>query len=136
MDSCLGGKTAVNHEAGKNLIGAFHQPSAILCDVSFLAGISDRDRVSGLGEMLKYGFISDPKFGEWLLQNQQALLSYTPDVLAKGVQRSLEIKASFVEQDERDLTGLRAILNFGHTFGHAFETAAGYGYYRHGEAVI
>lgn len=136
VDSCLGGKTAVNHQAGKNLIGAFHQPAAILCDVAFLAGISERDRVSGYGEMLKYGQIADADFGEWLLQRQASLLSYTPDVLAEAVQRSLAIKASFVEQDELDLTGLRAILNFGHTFGHAYETASGYGYFRHGEAVL
>jgi len=136
VDSCLGGKTGINHAAGKNLIGAFHQPASLICDTGVLAALPAREWVSGLGEMLKYGLIHDPAFWDWLLQHQSALLAGDLELMSAAVARSLAIKAWFVAQDERDLSGVRAALNFGHTFGHALEQAAGYGYYRHGEAVI
>ncbi|MGV3523617.1 MAG: 3-dehydroquinate synthase family protein [Candidatus Sericytochromatia bacterium] len=136
VDSGLGGKTGVNHAAGKNLIGAIYQPMAVICELTLLAGISTRDRVSGLGEMLKYGLIADADFWFWLLENQSALLKGRPAPLEQAVARSLEIKARYVAADEQDLTGVRAELNFGHTFGHALEAVTGYGTLRHGEAVI
>lgn len=136
VDSGLGGKTGVNHAAGKNLIGAIYQPSAVICELGFLAGISPRDRVSGLGEMLKYGLIADAEFWEWLLAHQEAVLRGDTHPLEEAVARSLEIKARYVAADEQDLSGIRAELNFGHTFGHALEAVTGYGALRHGEAVI
>lgn len=136
VDSCLGGKTGVNHKAGKNLIGAFHQPAAIVCDLNFLKGLGPRDRVSGLGEMLKYGLIKDPEFWSWLKQERTAILQAKPEALKHAISHSLEIKAAYVTSDVYDLSGIRAELNFGHTFGHAIEQLSGYGYYRHGEAVI
>lgn len=136
VDSCLGGKTGVNHAAGKNLIGAIYQPVAIVCELDFLKGLGQRDRVSGLGEMLKYGLIEDPAFWEQLVAQAPAIIAGESAALEAAVARSLQIKAQFVAGDELDLTGVRAILNFGHTFGHALEAATQYGYYRHGEAVL
>lgn len=136
VDSCLGGKTGINHQAGKNLIGAFHQPSAIICDLDFLHGLDQRDRVSGLGEMFKYGLIKDQAFWSYLKGHKKAILKSDPDILTRAVRRSLEIKAEYVKADVYDLTGIRAELNFGHTFGHAIEQISNYGYYRHGEAVL
>lgn len=136
VDSALGGKTGVNHPAGKNLIGAIYQPQRILCDTTLLQKLPARDWLSGYGEMLKYGLIHDAALWQWLLQHRQALLRGDATLLEDAVARSLAIKAHFVAQDVRDLTGIRAVLNFGHTFGHAIEQTTGYGYYRHGEAVI
>ncbi|MBF2055170.1 MAG: 3-dehydroquinate synthase [Candidatus Sericytochromatia bacterium] len=136
VDSALGGKTGVNHPAGKNLIGAIYQPQRILCDTTLLQQLPARDWLSGYGEMLKYGLIHDEPLWHWLLQQRDALLRGDASLLEEAVARSLAIKAHFVAQDVRDLTGIRAVLNFGHTFGHAIEQVTGYGYYRHGEAVI
>lgn len=136
VDSCLGGKTGLNHVQGKNLIGAIYQPQAIVCDLDFLTGIPQREYYSGLGEMLKYGLIHDPDYWDYLLTHAEDILNGQPDVLAHAVSRALEIKAHFVKADLQDLLGIRAALNFGHTFAHGLEAATGYGYYRHGEAVL
>lgn len=134
VDSSVGGKTAVDHPGGKNLIGAFHQPRAVLADTSTLATLPDRELRAGLAEVVKYGFIRDSAFLEWVEYNAQRLLSRDVGALAHAIRRSCEIKAEIVGIDERE-QGLRAILNFGHTFGHAVETATGYGEILHGEAV-
>lgn len=134
VDSSVGGKTAINHPLGKNMIGAFHQPVAVLCDLATLDTLPDREYRSGLAEVFKYGPIADVAFLEWLEANVDALLARERGALTYAVRRSCEIKAAVVGADERE-AGLRAILNFGHTFGHAIEGAAGYGAWLHGEAV-
>lgn len=134
VDSSVGGKTGVNHPSGKNLIGAFWQPSKVLIDVEVLKTLSDRDYTSGLAEVVKYGVIRDRSFFDWLEANAVPLLEREPQALVAAIKRSCQIKADIVERDERE-SGLRAILNYGHTFGHAVENLAGYGEYRHGEAV-
>jgi 3-dehydroquinate synthase len=134
VDSSVGGKTAVNHPAGKNLIGAFHQPVGVIADLSTLSTLPDRELKAGLAEVIKYGLIHDVHFLEWIETSLPALLARHPDALAYAVQRSCQIKADIVARDERE-TGPRALLNFGHTFGHAIEAAAGYGAWLHGEAV-
>lgn len=134
VDSSVGGKTAVNHPLGKNMIGAFHQPKAVLADMSVLDTLSDREFKAGLAEVIKYGFILDVDFFEWLEANVDALLSRNSDAIAWAVRRSCEIKAQIVEADEHE-HGKRALLNFGHTFGHAIEAAMGYGNWLHGEAI-
>lgn len=134
VDSSVGGKTAVNHPLGKNMIGAFHQPKAVLADMSVLDTLSDREFKAGLAEVIKYGFILDAEFFEWLENNLEALLSRDSDAIAWAVRRSCEIKAHIVEADEHE-RGQRALLNFGHTFGHAIEAAMGYGNWLHGEAI-
>ncbi len=134
VDSSVGGKTAVNHPLGKNMIGAFHQPKAVLADMSVLESLSDREFKAGLAEVIKYGFILDADFFEWLENNIDALLSRDSDAIAWAVRRSCEIKAQIVEADEHE-HGQRALLNFGHTFGHAIEAAMGYGNWLHGEAI-
>lgn len=134
VDSSVGGKTAVNHPLGKNMIGAFHQPKAVLADMSVLETLSDREFKAGLAEVIKYGFILDAEFFEWLENNLDALLSRDSDAIAWAVRRSCEIKAHIVEADEHE-HGQRALLNFGHTFGHAIEAAMGYGNWLHGEAI-
>ncbi|MET0661462.1 MAG: 3-dehydroquinate synthase [Steroidobacteraceae bacterium] len=134
VDSSVGGKTGVNHPGGKNLIGAFHQPRAVIADTATLATLPPREFRAGLAEVVKYGFIYDLSFLEWLEANATKLCSRDAKSLVHAIRRSCEIKAEVVAQDEREL-GLRAILNFGHTFGHAIETAAGYGEWLHGEAV-
>ena len=134
VDSAVGGKTAVNHQDGKNLIGAFYQPHATLIDTATLATLSDRIFVEGLAEVIKYGVIVDRGFFEWLESNTKPVLNREPDALDFIVRRSCEIKAEVVAKDERE-QGLRAILNYGHTFGHALETVSGYGTLLHGEAV-
>ena len=134
VDSSVGGKTGVNHPQGKNLIGAFHQPRIVLIDTATLGTLSDRELRAGMAEVIKYGAIADKTFFEWLEQNMDALLAKDPDALAHAVQRSCEIKAAVVAEDERE-SGARAILNFGHTFGHAIEHCQGYGDWLHGEAV-
>ncbi|MEK8032093.1 3-dehydroquinate synthase [Ideonella sp. DXS29W] len=134
VDSSVGGKTAINHPLGKNMIGAFYQPARVLCDTSTLATLSDRELSAGLAEVIKYGPIADPNFLAWLEQNIDGLRQRDPDLLRFVVRRSCEIKAQVVGSDERE-SGLRAILNFGHTFGHAIEAGLGFGAWLHGEAV-
>ncbi|WP_431275382.1 3-dehydroquinate synthase [Variovorax ureilyticus] len=134
VDSSVGGKTAINHPLGKNMIGAFYQPRLVLCDLSTLATLPPRELSAGLAEVIKYGPIHDMAFLDWIEANIDALVSRDPSALAHAVKRSCEIKAEVVGQDERE-TGLRAILNFGHTFGHAIESGLGYGEWLHGEAV-
>lgn len=134
VDSSVGGKTAINHPMGKNMIGAFYQPLQVVCDLQTLQTLPSRELSAGLAEVIKYGPIADMAFLSWLESNLDGLLRRDPDALAFAVQRSCEIKAWVVAQDERDF-GLRAILNFGHTFGHAIETGLGYGQWLHGEAV-
>jgi 3-dehydroquinate synthase len=134
VDSSVGGKTAVNHPLGKNMIGAFHQPARVLCDLDTLATLPDRELSAGLAEVIKYGPIADADFLAWLEVNMGVLRAREPAALAIAIKRSCEIKAAVVGADERE-GGLRAILNFGHTFGHAIEAAMGYGTWLHGEAV-
>jgi 3-dehydroquinate synthase len=134
VDSSVGGKTAINHPLGKNMIGAFYQPQLVLCDLSTLGTLPPRELSAGLAEVIKYGPISDMRFLDWIESNIDALVAREPAALAHAVKRSCEIKAAVVGQDERE-TGLRAILNFGHTFGHAIESGLGYGKWLHGEAV-
>ena len=134
VDSSVGGKTGINHPLGKNMIGAFCQPARVLCDLSTLLTLPDRELRAGLAEVIKYGPIADLALFDWLEANLQALLARDPSALAHAVQRSCEIKADVVGQDEREI-GVRATLNFGHTFGHAIEAGLGYGAWLHGEAV-
>ena len=134
VDSSVGGKTGVNHASGKNLIGAFHQPQAVLIDTDTLKTLPDRELKAGLAEVIKYGAIIDAEFFAWLEDNIEALIARDAEVLAAAIQRSCELKAEIVAEDERE-SGRRAILNFGHTFGHAIERCQGYGEWLHGEAV-
>jgi len=134
VDSSVGGKTAVNHPGGKNLIGAFHQPRAVIADINVLRTLSDREIRAGFAEVIKYGLIYDADFLSWLEKNANKVLSRDTAALTHAIKRSCEIKAEVVSQDERE-HGLRAILNLGHTFGHAIENALGYGEWLHGEAV-
>ncbi len=134
VDSSVGGKTGVNHPGGKNLIGAFYQPRIVLIDTDTLATLADRELRAGMAEVIKYGAIADAEFFAWLETNMPALLGKDPEALAHAVRRSCEIKAEVVAEDERE-SGRRAILNFGHTFGHAIERCQGYGDWLHGEAV-
>lgn len=134
VDSSVGGKTGVNHPGGKNLIGAFHQPRAVIIDTDTLSTLPDRELQAGLAEVIKYGAICDIEFFDWLEQNIPELLDKDPVALAHAIQRSCELKAQIVAEDERE-SGRRAILNFGHTFGHAIEHCMGYGEWLHGEAV-
>jgi 3-dehydroquinate synthase len=134
VDSSVGGKTGINHPLGKNMVGAFYQPLRVVCDLDTLKTLPDRELSAGLAEVIKYGPIADMAFLDWIEANVDRLLARDPDALAHAVQRSCEIKAWVVGQDERE-SGLRAILNFGHTFGHAIEAGMGYGQWLHGEAV-
>jgi len=134
VDSSVGGKTAVNHRLGKNMIGAFHQPVAVFADMSVLGTLPDREFKAGLAEIIKYGFIIDQAFFEWLENNMEQLLARDPGAIAFAVKRSCEIKAEVVAADEFE-RGQRALLNFGHTFGHAIEAGMGYGNWLHGEAI-
>lgn len=134
VDSSVGGKTAINHRLGKNMIGAFHQPRLVLADMDTLKSLPERELRAGLAEVIKHGLIRDPEFFAWLESRIDRLLARDPEALARAVLRSVEIKAEIVAQDERE-TGVRALLNFGHTFGHAIETGLGYGAWLHGEAV-
>ena len=134
VDSSVGGKTAINHPVGKNMIGAFYQPERVVCDLHTLQSLPARELSAGLAEVIKYGPIADMAFFDWIDTNLDALLQRDPQALAYAVQRSCEIKAYVVGQDERE-SGLRAILNFGHTFGHAIEAGLGFGEWLHGEAV-
>lgn len=134
VDSSVGGKTGVNHPLGKNMIGAFYQPQCVLADISLLSTLPPRELSAGIAEIIKYGLISDYDFFVWLENNIAAMMEGDVTALTYAVQRSCENKAAVVAQDERE-GGLRAILNLGHTFGHAIETAQGYGNWLHGEAV-
>jgi 3-dehydroquinate synthase len=134
VDSSVGGKTAVNHPGGKNLIGAFHQPRAVISDVELLASLPDRELRAGLAEVIKYGLICDADFLQWLELNMPRLLARDTAALTHAIHRSCQIKAEIVGRDEREL-GERALLNLGHTFGHAIEAATGYVEWLHGEAV-
>ncbi len=134
VDSSVGGKTGVNHALGKNMIGAFYQPECVIIDTSTLATLPAREFAAGLAEVLKYGLIADLSFYNWLEANWDGLLARDPELLAEAILRSCENKAKVVAEDERE-GGRRAILNLGHTFGHAIETATGYGSWLHGEAV-
>lgn len=134
VDSSVGGKTAINHPRGKNMVGAFYQPQRVVCDLDVLATLPVRELSAGLAEVIKYGPIADAAFLDWIEANVDALLARERAALAYAVRRSCEIKAAVVAADERE-SGLRAILNFGHTFGHAIEAGVGYGRWLHGEAV-
>jgi 3-dehydroquinate synthase len=134
VDSSVGGKTGINHPLGKNMIGAFYQPLLVLCDLDTLRTLPPNELSAGLAEIIKYGPIADMAFFDWIEANVQAMLDRDPATLAYAVRRCCEIKAWVVGQDERE-SGLRAILNFGHTFGHAIEAGLGYGQWLHGEAV-
>ncbi len=135
VDSSVGGKTGINHVRGKNLIGAFHQPSGVLIDSRTLATLPDREYRSGLAEVVKYGVILDYDFFCFLENHVDALNERRSDVLRRVIARSCQLKAAVVQKDEFETTGLRAVLNYGHTFAHAFEALAGYGALLHGEAV-
>lgn len=134
VDSSVGGKTGVNHPFGKNMIGAFYQPKAVIVDVDVLATLDNRQFAAGLAEVIKYGLIRDLEFFVWLEENIEALLARDKDALAYAIEYSCRMKAEVVTEDEHE-GGVRATLNLGHTFGHAIETGMGYGTYLHGEAV-
>ena len=134
VDSSVGGKTGINHSLGKNMVGAFHQPLAVIADTSTLDTLPDRELVAGLAEVIKYGAIRDLEFFAWIEENLDRLRDRDPAALAHAIARSCEIKAEIVALDERE-AGPRALLNLGHTFGHAIETLEGYGTWLHGEAV-
>jgi 3-dehydroquinate synthase len=135
VDSSVGGKTGVNHPRGKNLIGAFHQPIGVWIDTAVLATLPDREYRSGLAEVVKYGVILDPDLFAYLEMNAAAILQREGPVVRTVIHRCCRLKADVVEQDEREESGRRSILNYGHTFAHAFETVGGYGVWLHGEAV-
>jgi 3-dehydroquinate synthase len=134
VDSSVGGKTAINHPLGKNMIGAFYQPLRVIADLEVLRTLPRREIAAGMAEVIKYGPIADDGFLGWIEGHADALMALQPQALARAVRRSCEIKAQVVGADERE-AGLRAILNFGHTFGHAIESGLGYGEWLHGEAV-
>ena len=134
VDSSVGGKTGVNHRLGKNMIGAFYQPRLVVADTSTLGTLADRELSAGIAEIIKYGLVCDQPFFIWLEQNMESLLTRDNAVLSYAINRSCEIKAEIVSADERE-AGARAMLNLGHTFGHAIENALGYGEWLHGEAV-
>jgi len=134
VDSSVGGKTGINHSLGKNMIGAFYQPQAVLIDIDTLHSLPQRQLAAGLAEVIKYGLICDAPFYAWLHEHMNQLQALEEGPVAEAIERSCATKAQVVAADERE-GGLRAILNFGHTFGHAIETAQGYGNWLHGEAV-
>ncbi len=134
VDSSVGGKTGVNHPLGKNMIGAFHQPQCVLIDTDTLNTLADRELSAGIAEIIKYGLIRDPAFLQWLDTNMDKLLARDPEALTYAIYRSCEHKAEVVAADEKE-NDQRALLNLGHTFGHAIEAAMGYGQWLHGEAV-
>jgi 3-dehydroquinate synthase len=134
VDSSVGGKTGINHPLGKNMIGAFYQPRLVLADTATLNTLPDRELSAGLAEVIKYGLIRDRTFFEWLEREMERLVGRDAEALAQAVRRSCEIKAEIVAEDELE-TGVRALLNLGHTFGHAIETGLGFGTWLHGEAV-
>jgi 3-dehydroquinate synthase len=134
VDSAVGGKTAINHPLGKNMIGAFYQPQVVISDMDTLRTLPSRELAAGLAEVIKYGFIRDLEFLDWLEKNIERLNALEPEAMAFAVERSCQNKAEVVANDERE-TGERALLNFGHTFGHAIESGMGYGTWLHGEGV-
>lgn len=134
VDSSVGGKTGINHPLGKNMIGAFYQPQVVLADIATLNTLPDQELRAGIAEVIKYGLIRDPSFFEWLEMNMERLLARDAEVLQYAIARSCQNKAEVVAADERE-SGERALLNLGHTFGHAIETGMGYGAWLHGEAV-
>ena len=134
VDSSVGGKTGVNHPLGKNMIGAFYQPNAVIIDTHTLSTLPDREFSAGMAEVIKYGLICDRPFYDWLNENIESLMARDGETLSYAIHRSCADKAKVVEQDEKE-SGIRAILNLGHTFGHAIETHMGYGEWLHGEAV-
>lgn len=134
VDSSVGGKTGVNHRLGKNMIGAFHQPQCVIIDTETLNTLDDRQLSAGIAEIIKYGYINDIEFIDWLDENMPKLLARDPDTLAYAIYRSCQHKADIVAADEKE-KGQRALLNLGHTFGHAIETGMGYGNWLHGEAI-
>ncbi len=134
VDSSVGGKTGVNHPLGKNMIGAFHQPQCVLADTETLNTLPERELSAGMAEVIKYGLICDKAFYGWIMDNIRALMQRDPAALAYAIERSCQDKAEVVAQDEKE-SGIRAILNLGHTFGHAIEAHQGYGNWLHGEAV-
>ncbi len=134
VDSSVGGKTGVNHPLGKNMIGAFYQPQVVIIDINTLDTLDDRQFSAGMSEVIKYGLLWDKQFLDWLHDNMTALMQRDKDLLLTAIHRSCEIKAEVVAEDEHE-SGVRALLNLGHTFGHAIETAMGYGNWLHGEAV-
>ncbi len=135
VDSSVGGKTGVNHPLGKNMIGAFYQPLCVVIDTETLNTLEDRQLSAGLAEVIKYGLIGDYEFFKWLEVHVEDILNRDPQALSHAIWRSCENKARIVAADEREQSGLRALLNLGHTFGHAIETGMGYGTWLHGEAV-
>jgi len=134
VDSSVGGKTGVNHPLGKNMIGAFHQPRCVVIDTDTLDTLEERQLSAGLAEIIKYGLIRDLDFVTWLEDNMDKLLAREPTAIVHAIEASCRSKAEVVAEDERE-SGVRALLNLGHTFGHAIETGAGYGNWLHGEAV-
>jgi 3-dehydroquinate synthase len=134
VDSSVGGKTGINHPLGKNMIGAFHQPVAVIADLNTLKSLPPRELSAGLAEVIKHGAIADTKFFDWIEAHRQELLNCDSNAMSHAVERSCEIKSAVVAADEKE-SGIRAILNFGHTFGHAIESGLGYGEWLHGEAV-
>lgn len=135
VDSSVGGKTGINLDGGKNMVGSFWQPSLVLIDTQSLDSLDDRTYLSGLAEVIKYGVIEDAAFFKWLEDNADALVARNPSVVQTAIARSCQIKSAVVADDERETSGRRAILNYGHTFAHAIEATAGYGTMLHGEAV-
>ena len=134
VDSSVGGKTAVNHPLGKNMIGAFYQPRRVVIDTATLGSLPPRELSAGLAEVIKHGVLADWDYFEWLEANREGLMALDPAVMTQAIRGSCEIKARIVAQDEKE-SGVRALLNLGHTFGHAIESAQGYGSWLHGEAV-
>ena len=134
VDASVGGKTGINHPKGKNLIGAFHQPKAVIINTSTLKTLPQREYKSGLGETIKYGLINQIEFKQWLEENSQAIIAQDLPILTQLIAKCCQFKADIVQQDERE-AGIRALLNLGHTFGHAIETVTNYTRYTHGEAV-
>ena len=134
VDSSVGGKTGINHPLGKNMLGAFHQPLAVLADIDTLSTLPDNELKAGIAEIIKHGAIRDAAYFEWLEHNIERMLARDAEALTQAIVRSVEIKAEIVALDERE-SGLRALLNFGHTFGHAIEAGLGFGTWLHGEAV-
>jgi 3-dehydroquinate synthase len=134
-DSAVGGKVAINHPLGKNMIGAFHQPEAVFYDLNFLSSLPIKEKRSGFAEIIKHALIQDPIFYDWIRTNIVGINDLTGDTLQRALVRGIEIKGSIVTEDEKE-TGVRAFLNFGHTLGHAIEAECGYGVISHGEAVI
>ena len=135
VDSSVGGKTGINHSLGKNMIGAFYQPRCVVIDLATLQTLPKRELSAGVAEIIKYGLLGDMEFFNWLENNIQQLLQLEPDIVSQAIQTSCQSKADIVASDEHEKSGSRALLNLGHTFGHAIETGLGYGVWLHGEAV-